>query len=203
VRDTLQRLLDSGNPEDDFFLLSFDVKAAQVQNFSHHGTTVRNDLTFSRVAGRTRLADAVYTGLDRINEGTNEKKALVLVAAAGDYSLLDSVLSTWTKGKEADFQIDVIGRSSRLKTEVSPVVALTGGRPYIVSNFTELDYYIGLIHTELRNQYVLGYSSTNKNRDGKWRKISVKLDPPPGWPKLTVRAKEGYYAFPSPKPRPD
>lgn len=57
-----------------------------------------------------------------------------------------------------------------------------------------MDYYIDLVHAELRNQYVIGYVPTNKNHDGKWRKIRVKLDPPEGLPKLIVHAKEGYYA---------
>jgi Ca-activated chloride channel family protein len=30
--------------------------------------------------------------------------------------------------------------------------------------------------------------------DGKWRKVKVKLSPPPGLPQLTVHARLGYYA---------
>ena len=63
-----------------------------------------------------------------------------------------------------------------------------------INNFNELDYYIDLIHAELRNQYLIGYTPTNKVHDGKWRKIQVKLDPPEGLPKLTVHTKEGYNA---------
>ena len=50
------------------------------------------------------------------------------------------------------------------------------------------------IGIELRNQYVLGYRPTNPARDGKWRKIKVKLNPPKGLPPLHVYAKTGYYA---------
>jgi len=73
-------------------------------------------------------------------------------------------------------------------------VGLTGGRAFFPNNFNELDYYIDLIHAELRNQYIVGYAPSNKNRDGKWRRIKVKLEPPEGLPKLIVHAKEGYYA---------
>ena len=62
------------------------------------------------------------------------------------------------------------------------------------NNFKQLDYFVDLIHTELRNQYVIGYSSTDQQTDGKWRKIKVRLDPPEGLPKLSIRAKEGYFA---------
>ncbi len=50
------------------------------------------------------------------------------------------------------------------------------------------------ISTELRNQYVLGYNPKSMQRDGKWRKVKVKLVPPQGLPPLTVHARTGYYA---------
>jgi Ca-activated chloride channel family protein len=50
------------------------------------------------------------------------------------------------------------------------------------------------ISAELRNQYVLGYRSDDAKRDGKWRKLKVKLVPPEGLPQLTVHARTGYYA---------
>jgi Ca-activated chloride channel family protein len=63
--------------------------------------------------------------------------------------------------------------------------------------FSGLDYFVDLIHTELRNQYLLGYAPTNRARDGKWRQVTVKLDAPRGFPKLSVRAKKGYFAPPN------
>jgi len=50
------------------------------------------------------------------------------------------------------------------------------------------------IALELKNQYVLGYSSTNPAKDGRWRKIKVKLNTPKGLSSLSVRSKTGYYA---------
>jgi Ca-activated chloride channel family protein len=50
------------------------------------------------------------------------------------------------------------------------------------------------IGMELHNQYVLGYRPSKALRDGKWRKVRVKLNPPKGLPQLSVYAKTGYYA---------
>ncbi len=47
---------------------------------------------------------------------------------------------------------------------------------------------------ELRQQYTIAYYPTNKARDGKYRKIKIKVIPPKGYPRLVVRAKPGYYA---------
>ena len=45
-----------------------------------------------------------------------------------------------------------------------------------------------------QDQYVLGYRSTNGVRDGKWRRISLKIHPPAGMPDMIIRGKSGYYA---------
>ena len=63
-----------------------------------------------------------------------------------------------------------------------------------VDDVNELADVATKIGVELRNQYVLGYRPTNAARDGKWRKIKVKLNAPKGLPPLTVHAKTGYYA---------
>ena len=50
------------------------------------------------------------------------------------------------------------------------------------------------ISIELRNQYVIGYKPKDLTRDGKWRKVKVKVNPPAGLPPLTVYARSGDYA---------
>jgi Ca-activated chloride channel homolog len=40
---------------------------------------------------------------------------------------------------------------------------------------------------------MLGYRSTNEAKDGKWRKIRLKVNSPKGLPTLSVRGKNGYY----------
>ena len=70
----------------------------------------------------------------------------------------------------------------------------TGGRLFRVDDIAEMGDIAEKISTELRNQYVIGYKPKDLTRDGKWRKVKVKLNPPPGLPPLTVHARTGYYA---------
>jgi Ca-activated chloride channel homolog len=70
----------------------------------------------------------------------------------------------------------------------------SGGRTFAVSHLNDLPDIAIKIGMELRNQYVLGYRPSNRARDGKWRKIKVKLRPPKGLPPLNVYAKSGYYS---------
>ena len=61
------------------------------------------------------------------------------------------------------------------------------GRAFAVNNLKDLPDVATKISMELRNQYVLGYRPSDHNRDGKWRKIKIKLRPPKGLPPLSVR----------------
>lgn len=197
ARNSIVRFLEGGNPDDEFFLVSFNQKTTLVQGFTHQSSSIRNEISFSNPGGRTALYDAVYLGLEQIKKGKNEKKALILITDGEDNSSRYSASEVRDFAKESDVQIYGIGEEGKLgygRSEIQNIVSLTGGRAFFPNNFNELDYYIDLIHAELRNQYVVGYTPANKNRDGKWRKIRVKLEPPEGLPKLIVHAKEGYFA---------
>ncbi len=197
ARNSIVRFLQAGNPEDEFFLITFNQNTTLVQNFTSHGSTVQNQISFAQPKGRTALYDAVYMGLEKIHDGRNEKKALILITDGEDNSSRYSSGEVREFAKESDVQIYAIGEEGKLgygRSEIQNIVAMTGGRAFFPNNFNELDYYIDLIHAELRNQYVLGYVPTNSVHDGKWRRIRVKLEPPEGLPKLIVHAKEGYYA---------
>jgi Ca-activated chloride channel family protein len=50
------------------------------------------------------------------------------------------------------------------------------------------------IALELRRQYSIGYYPTDLKQDGKWHKIKVRVNSLPGWARLRVRAREGFYA---------
>ena len=70
----------------------------------------------------------------------------------------------------------------------------TGGRAFVVANLAELPNVAAKIGIELRNQYVLYYSPKNLARDGKYRRVQVKLVRKPGLPPLMAIFRTGYYA---------
>ena len=58
----------------------------------------------------------------------------------------------------------------------------------------ELPDVAAKIGMELRNQYVLGYSPTNTVKDGKYRRVQVKVKQVKGMPPLKAFFRLGYYA---------
>ena len=67
---------------------------------------------------------------------------------------------------------------------LTEIAEQTGGRHFPVENLNELPDVAAKIGIELRNQYVLGYTPTNQERDGKYRRVQVKLVQPRGLPPL-------------------
>ena len=197
ARNAITRFLQSEHPEDEAFLITFNERASLAQRFTDQISTLRSALALKKPGGSTALYDAVYMGLDQIRRGRNEKKALVLISDGEDNSSRYSPAEVREFARESDVQVYGIGEQGKLgygSAEIQHIVSLTGGRTFFPNSFNDLDYYIDLVHAELRNQYLVGYSPKNQSDDGKWRKITVRLEAPPGLPKLVVRAREGYYA---------
>ncbi len=197
AKSAATRFLQSGNPNDEYFMITFNQKTTLVQSFTSESSALQNDVAFQKPGGRTAMYDAIYMGLDEMTAAKNEKKALILITDGEDNSSRYSPGEVREFAKESDVQIYAIGEEGNLgygRSEIQGIVSTTGGRSFFPNNFNELDYYIELVHAELRTQYVLGYVPTNRVHDGKWRHIRVKLDAPQGLPKLILHAKEGYYA---------
>ena len=71
----------------------------------------------------------------------------------------------------------------------------TGGRAFFPDKKFDLDAAFAEIEKELRTQYLIAYSSTNKKRDGSYRKISIEItNPDLKKEKLEIRHRPGYYA---------
>ena len=86
-------------------------------------------------------------------------------------------------------------QEERLGPELlAEISGLTGASAYTLDNPNYLPAIAGHIGAELRNQYVLGYTPDSSRRDGKWRKIKVRLALPHGIPPLRVQARTGYYS---------
>jgi Ca-activated chloride channel family protein len=197
ARAALSRFLEGANPADEFFMIEFNQDVVLVSDFTHDGASIMNKAALRLPGGRTAIYDAVYRGLEKIQAAHNERRALILITDGEDNSSRYSPSEVQEFAKESDAEIYAIGEQGELgygRSEIEGIVHMSGGRAFFPGNFNDLEYYVDLIYSELRNQYVLGYVPTNKDHDGKWRKIEVKLDPPPGLPKLAVHAREGYYA---------
>jgi Ca-activated chloride channel homolog len=74
----------------------------------------------------------------------------------------------------------------------------TGGRAFFPDKKLDLAAAFAEIEQELRTQYLIAYSSTNKRRDGSYRRITIEItNPDLRKEKLELRHRPGYFAKPA------
>jgi Ca-activated chloride channel family protein len=203
AKDAVVEFFKTANPQDEFFMITFSDEPEVVSDFTSSVDDIQGKLVFTVPRRRTALLDAIYMGITKMRQAKYGKKALLIISDGGDNH------SRYTEGeikalvKEADVMVYAIGIYDRyFPTEeerlgpalLGEIAELSGGRAFTVENPNDLADVATKIGVELRNQYVLGYRPQNGLRDGKWRKIKVKLLPPKGLPPLRVYARTGYYA---------
>jgi Ca-activated chloride channel family protein len=196
----------TANPDDEFFLVSFNDRAELLSPFTHSVEALEGRMVTASASGRTALLDAIYLGLSEMKNAHNSKRALLVISDGGDNSSRYNEKDIKRFVREADTQLYSIGifdsfeYRSRTPEELqgpsllNEMTELTGGRSFTVENPNDLPDIAEKIGIELRNQYILGYHPSDKTRDARWRKIKVKLRLPKGVPPLNAYAKTGYYA---------
>jgi Ca-activated chloride channel family protein len=206
ARSAAVTFLRMGNPEDEYFLVEFSDSAQLAQDFTADITKLQQRIAFNNARGRTALYDALYLGLDTVSHGSNSRKALVLITDGQDNHSRYSFANVREFAKERDVQVYAIGLTDPSQVGMQPIpmfsataplndlANVTGGRAFFPTSVYQLEDICTKIGLDLRNQYVLGYKSTNTAKDGKWRKLKVKVNRPQGMPRMGVRAKSGYYA---------
>ena len=203
ARDAAVTFLKTGNPEDEYFLVTFSQAPRLAEDFTTDISRLQNRLLFTPAKGLTPLFDAVYMGLDKMKSANNKKRALLLITDGEDnhsrYSFPD--IKEFVKEQDVEiYAIGIVNPNGELalgktgREIIEDLVQTTGGRAFFPDSVYELEDICTKIAVELRNQYVLGYRSANGAKDGKWRKIRLKVNPPKGIPNLSVRGKSGYYA---------
>jgi Ca-activated chloride channel homolog len=206
AREAAIEFFKTANPQDEFFLVSFNERAELTSAFTNSIEDLQSRMMLTAPKGRTALLDAIYLGLSQMRGARNGKRALLILSDGGDNHSRYNESDIKRLVKEADTQLyaigifDPLGYRNRTPEELngpsllSEVTEMTGGRVFAVENLNDLPDIASKIGMELRNQYVLGYRPSNKAHDARWRKIKIKLRAPKGLPPLNVYSKTGYYA---------
>src|SRR5580658_710660 len=203
ARESILQFIKTANPQDEFFVIGFNDRPELIEDFTSSVEDIQARLATVQAGHRTALLDAIYYGIAKMKDAHHERKALLVVSDGGDNR------SRYTEGevraqvRESDVEIYSIGifdpyaptpeerTGPQLLEDLSDS---TGGRLFRVDDIAEMGDIAEKISTELRNQYVIGYKPKDLTRDGKWRKVKVKVNPPQGLPPLTIHARTGYYA---------
>jgi VWFA-related protein len=205
-RQAASQFFKTANPEDEFFLVQFNERPELTVPITTNTDEIQNRLAFTQAKGRTALLDGVYLAMSQMKKGKNPRKAVLILSDGGDNSSRYTESEIRNLVRESDVQIYAIGIfepiSARGRTAeelsgpslLSEMAEQTGGRHFPVENLNDLPDIAAKIGVELRSQYIIGYSPSNLTRDGKYRRVEVKLVQPRGLPPLRAYYRTGYYA---------
>lgn len=207
ARTALERFINTSHPNDEYFLVAFNSRAQLLLDRTRDGDAVLQKLTLVEPKNNTALYDACYLGVERVTRGAHQKKALLIISDGQDNASRYNFKEVRRLMKESDVTIYSVGimdgrdagsmegmQGQAFLDELSNV---TGGKSFYPQTNVEMDEIFERIALELRHQYAIGYNPKNFQPDGKWHKVKVKVKPPRGLPRLTVRSREGYYATPN------
>jgi Ca-activated chloride channel homolog len=130
------------------------------------------------------------------------KRVIVVISDGEDMlSAIHTLGSALKELQQSDclfYSINPSGPSIRLNTislraqkDLNSLASATGGAAFLPAGPEDLDEAFGQITSELRAQYLLGYYSTDERADGRFRRITVRVQRRPD---LRLRARQGYYA---------
>ncbi len=196
----------TANPDDEFFLVEFNQRAKLVVPLTPDHTQIQSHLAFAEAKGGTALLDAIYMGLHEIKKSSKPRKALLVISDGGDNSSRYSEGEVRSLVRESDVLIygvgiyEPFGIRRRTPEEMagpgllSDIAEETGGREFAAERLKELPDIASKIGIELRNRYVLGFSPSSHDRDGRYHRVQVKVVQPHGLPPLRASWRLGYYA---------
>lgn len=194
VRPAVKHLLSKLRPRDAATLIGFNDTMFVVAERETDQRAREDAVDLLSPWGGTALYDATVRALDLVSRAWG-RKGVVVFSDGDDRHSLTSREAAMARVEASDAMLYTVGFGSgatveTLRANLETYARSTGGRAFFPRNVKDLDSVFNQIVTELANQYVLSYSSTNLEQDAKWRDIKVQVRTG----KYDIRARRGYRA---------
>ena len=197
VRETAREFVRAVRKEDKLAMVTFADEVRVEHELSADRALSMTAIDKYVAKGGTALYDGLWDSLLQLKK-ENGRRSIVLLTdgrdennpgtAPGSAHTFDEVL---TLTREVGATVFAVGLGPKLDGAVlERLAALSGGQAYFSANVTELSATFARIVENLRQRYVVSYSSTNSDRNGEWRTVEIR----PREPGLIVTATEGYFA---------
>ena len=211
-------IIDSNKPGDETFLVRFisSDKIEQVLDFTSNKDDLIDSLdNLYTEGGQTAIIDAVYVTSEHVaqykkgGDDDRRRRALIVVTDGEERGSQYKPEELFERLREEDVQIYVIGFVNELDREggfirksprekavnlINRLAKETGGRAFFPESLADLPKIAAEIVRDMRTQYVVSYSPTNKTRDGSFRAIRVTVADAPGKDKRIALTRSGRVA---------
>jgi VWFA-related protein len=202
--------IKASNPDDEIFLIGFNDEAELLEDYTNDVDAITDALDNIIVTGGTALYDATYLGVQKAQTGEKPKKALVVITDGEDRDSYYKLEELIEKVQESDVQVYTVGFLNEIpdkglfgrwsksvpekaRDALQRISEETGAKPFFPKKVSEMSAIVSEIAYELRNQYSIGYVSSNSSKDGSYRRIKIGLDKETA-PGHLVRYRKGYFS---------
>lgn len=156
--------------------------------------------------GSTAIWDAIVVTVSEVLTKTQgqRRRAIILLTDGQDTTsrlLQSEAIDRALEGETIVYAIGIgDGKYGGVDRDALRTVAeRTGGRAFFPKKEVDLKTAFAEIEQELRTQYLIAYSSTNKKRDGAYRQVHIEISNPElKKEQLKLRHRPGYFAKPLP-----
>jgi len=193
-------MVKQSNPEDEVFIVNFNDDSHFDQPLTNDVKKLQSALARMEARGGTAMRDALSKSINYVKKnGKKDKKVLVVITDGNDNSSDLTLEQVVRQAQNSEVLIYAIGllneeeaREARAaKKALKALVDASGGLDYYPKSTSDVQEITPRVAHEIRNQYILGYTSSNQALDGSFRQIKVTVS---GFGRPTVRTRNGYYA---------
>lgn len=170
--------------------------------------------TQQTLAGSTAIWDAIWATSNELLSDSAEhtRRAIILLTDGEDTISQVRMQEAINRAVKAEALIYAIGIGDRYQYGIDEgalkkITEGTGGRAYFPRNERDLNDAFAQIQRDLRERYLIAYSSSNKNRDGAYRHVTIEIvNQDLRRENLKLNYRPGYFAKtatlePSPTPK--
>jgi Ca-activated chloride channel family protein len=199
AREAAREFISAMRPEDRLGTILFSTKSSLIHVPSEKREYALEAVDRYVADGGTALYDALYDSLAQLAT-VEGRRAVVVVTDGRDENAASTgpgSLRTWEgvlqKLEQTEATVYVVGIGSRVdRARLEQLARKSGGAAYFPTTVSSLAADYHKILDEIRRRYIIGYESTNRSRDGKWRSVEIRTREKG----VEIRSRGGYYAPP-------
>ena len=200
-RSAAVRFLNTLSDAEDMTLVDFDTEVRVAKYGQRDFPRMVERIRGRQPDGWTALYDALGVFLDGAAENEG-RTILVIYTDGGDTRSTLAFSDLLTLVRASGVTIHAVGflehqsTSSRMtqRMRLMQIAQETGGQAFFPTAMKDVEVAYDKVVAQIRNQYTLGYTSTNRAQDGKWRRVEVKVVRP-DLKDARIQTRKGYFAL--------
>lgn len=200
VRRAASRFTQHLRPQDQILVAPFSRTLGTITGPTHDQSTLSDAIMAIRPQGGTAILESLANVATRL-DGLEGRQVVVLITDGYDEHstvAFDESIAAMRQTHATVYVVaigGVAGISLQGEQLLRQLATATGGRAFFPAREDQLSSAQELVAADVQHRYLVGYTPTNQNQDGTWRRVSVAT----GDSRRRVRARPGYFA-PAPPP---